>query len=145
PLPPSSTLLSFLTLITHKPPTAEPFLKTLLIHSFPKSNSKAATMKRVLASGLTLLATAAAQQVGTEQAETHPSLNWSDCSSGSCQEVSASVVIDANWRWVHELDGYENCYDGNEWTDKCSSAEDCATNCAVEGADYQATYGITTS
>lgn len=102
-------------------------------------------MKRVLASGLTLLATAAAQQVGTEQPETHPALNWQDCSSGSCQEVSASVVIDANWRWVHELDGYENCYDGNVWTDKCSSAEDCATNCAVEGADYQATYGITSS
>lgn len=102
-------------------------------------------MKRVLASGLTLLATAAAQQVGTEEAETHPALTWSDCSSGSCEEVSASVVIDANWRWVHELDGYENCYEGNDWTDKCSSAEDCATNCALEGADYEGTYGISTS
>ena len=102
-------------------------------------------MKRVLASSLALLATATAQQVGSEQAETHPSLSWNDCSSGSCQEVDAAVVIDANWRWVHELDGYENCYDGNQWTDKCSSAEDCATNCAVEGADYGTTYGISTS
>lgn len=38
-----------------------------------------------------------------------------------------------------------NCYDGNKWTSACSSNEDCAQNCALEGADYSGTYGITTS
>ena len=42
------------------------------------------------------------------------------------------------------VDGSENCYDGNEWTSVCSSNKDCAENCAVEGADYEGTYGATT-
>ena len=41
--------------------------------------------------------------------------------------------------------GSENCYDGNEWTDQCSSNADCAENCAIEGADYEGTYGASTS
>jgi cellulose 1,4-beta-cellobiosidase len=41
--------------------------------------------------------------------------------------------------------GYENCYDGNEWTSVCSSNTDCAENCALEGATYGTTYGATTS
>ncbi|SPO05179.1 probable cellulose 1,4-beta-cellobiosidase [Cephalotrichum gorgonifer] len=102
-------------------------------------------MQRIIASGLAMLATAMAQQVGTEQTETHPKITWKNCSTGSCTDVNAEIVIDANWRWVHEIDGYENCYDGNVWTDKCSSADDCAKNCAVEGADYSKTYGISTS
>ncbi|KEZ42896.1 Exoglucanase 1 [Scedosporium apiospermum] len=103
-------------------------------------------MKRVLASGLALLTTALAQQVGTEQSESHPKLTWQKCTApGSCSNVNGEVVIDANWRWVHGVDGYENCYDGNTWTDLCSNADDCAKNCAVEGADYSGTYGITTS
>lgn len=43
------------------------------------------------------------------------------------------------------VDGYENCYDGNEWTDVCSGADDCTSNCALEGATYADTYGATTS
>lgn len=60
---------------------------------------------------------AAAQQVGKEQTETHPKMSWSRCSGsgGSCSKVSGEVVIDANWRWLHNTDGYDNCYDGNEW------------------------------
>ena len=50
---------------------------------------------------LSLLAAVKAQQVGTDTAENHPSLTWSDCTSGSCTSVNAEVVIDANWRWVH--------------------------------------------
>lgn len=34
---------------------------------------------------------------------------------------------------------------GNEWTDVCSTETDCATDCALEGADYSGTYGVTTS
>lgn len=40
--------------------------------------------------------------------------------------------------------GSDNCYDGNEWTSACSGNEDCAENCAVEGAEYETTYGATT-
>lgn len=41
--------------------------------------------------------------------------------------------------------GYRNCYEGNSWTGLCSGADDCAKNCAVEGADYGNTYGVSTS
>jgi cellulose 1,4-beta-cellobiosidase len=103
-------------------------------------------MHRFLLGSLALLSLAAAQQVGKEQSETHPKMTWQKCSgTGSCSRVNGEVVIDSNWRWVHEVGGYENCYDGNTWTDVCSSADDCAKNCAVEGADYQKTYGVSTS
>lgn len=38
----------------------------------------------------------------------------------------------------------QNCYDGNKWTSNCSGEADC-TKCALEGADYSNTYGVTTS
>ncbi|KAJ5097863.1 hypothetical protein N7532_004864 [Penicillium argentinense] len=88
-----------------------------------------------------------AQQVGTYQTETHPSLTWSKCTSGgSCTSTTGSVVIDANWRWVHETNGYTNCYTGNEWdTSICTDDVSCASACAVDGASYASTYGVTTS
>lgn len=99
-----------------------------------------------LAAALTLFAAGAyAQQAGTLQTETHPKFTWQNCASGSCTNKNAEVVIDANWRWLHDVNGSTNCYDGNEWTDVCSSAEDCATLCALDGADYSGTYGASTS
>ncbi|KAI5862514.1 glycoside hydrolase family 7 protein [Durotheca rogersii] len=99
-----------------------------------------------LAVSAALLGLASAQQVGKQQTETHPKLSWKRCSSGgSCSTVSAEVTIDSNWRWLHSTEGTENCYDGNQWTSKCSSATDCATKCAIEGADYSKTYGASTS
>jgi cellulose 1,4-beta-cellobiosidase len=93
-----------------------------------------------------LVALASAQAVGKEQTETHPKMTWKKCTGkGSCTTVNGEVVIDANWRWLHTTSGYDNCYDGNAWTDKCSSATDCASKCAVEGADYSKTYGASTS
>lgn len=88
-----------------------------------------------------------AQKVGTQKAETHPSMTWQTCnSSGTCTTNKGQVVIDANWRWVHTVDGYTNCYTGNAWDTKiCPDDETCASNCAVDGADYQATYGVSTS
>ncbi|KAJ5560552.1 hypothetical protein N7513_002951 [Penicillium frequentans] len=93
------------------------------------------------------LTAARAQQVGTSTAEVHPSLTWSKCTSGgSCTSQSGSVVIDANWRWIHNVGGYTNCYTGNEWdTTLCPDDVTCATNCALEGATYESTYGVTTS
>lgn len=58
---------------------------------------------------------------------------------------TARQGIDANKIMLPQVGGYENCYDGNEWTDVCSSNTDCAENCAVEGSDYETTYGISTS
>ncbi|KAF2136299.1 glycoside hydrolase family 7 protein [Aplosporella prunicola CBS 121167] len=91
-------------------------------------------------------AMAAGQQVGTQKAEVHPSMSWQQCTSSGCTTKNGKVVIDSNWRWVHTVDGYTNCYTGNKWDESiCSTNEDCATKCALDGADYQATYGATAS
>ncbi|CAG8694112.1 4860_t:CDS:2, partial [Acaulospora colombiana] len=52
---------------------------------------------------------------------------------------------------LHDLvskycDGYTNCYTGNTWDSSlCPDNATCAKNCALDGADYSGTYGITTS
>lgn len=94
-----------------------------------------------------LVAAASAQESCSLTAETHPSLSWSQCTAdGSCTQVSGSVTIDANWRWLHQLDSAENCYTGSEWNSTyCSTGADCASKCCLDGAEYQATYGVTTS
>lgn len=98
-----------------------------------------------------LLATAvAAQQIGTLTAETHPKLTWAKCTgtgtTATCTNQSASIVLDSNWRWLHTTSGSTNCYDGNSWdTTLCPDGKTCATNCALDGADYSGTYGITTT
>ncbi|CEG40366.1 RxLR-like protein [Plasmopara halstedii] len=88
-----------------------------------------------------------AQQPGTYTPEAHPSLLSKQCSKyGGCVTESTSIVLDANWRWLHQVGDYKNCYTGNQWdTSLCSTPELCAKNCALEGADYPGTYGITTS
>jgi hypothetical protein len=44
-----------------------------------------------------------------------------------------------------QVDGV-NCYTGNEWdATLCPDGETCAAQCALEGADYANTYGITTA
>ncbi|KAJ5748677.1 uncharacterized protein N7511_010373 [Penicillium nucicola] len=93
-----------------------------------------------------LVAAVRAQQAGTLTTETHPSLTWQKCTAaGSCTQQSGSVVIDANWRWTHSVDGSTNCYTGNEFdATLCPDDATCATNCAVDGADYEGTYGATT-
>ncbi|CAK7200773.1 Exoglucanase 1 [Sporothrix eucalyptigena] len=95
----------------------------------------------------TFLALVAGQQVGTQTTETHPKMTWQKCSgAGSCTTVNGEVTIDANWRWLHDKGGYTNCYTGNAWnTTVCKDAKSCAANCALDGADYKATYGASTS
>ncbi|KAL2868917.1 glycoside hydrolase family 7 protein [Aspergillus lucknowensis] len=93
-----------------------------------------------------LLSAAHAQKVGTQQEETHPSLTWQTCTSSGCTTEQGEVVIDANWRWLHTVEGYTNCYTGNEWdTSICTDNAVCAEECALDGASYSSTYGITTS
>ncbi|KAH6909062.1 cellobiohydrolase I-I [Coprinopsis sp. MPI-PUGE-AT-0042] len=96
---------------------------------------------------LCFLAIAHAQQVGREVAENHPRLPWKKCTSSGCTTQSnGQVVLDANWRWLHVTDGFTNCYTGNSWnTTVCTNGATCAQKCALEGANYQQTYGITTS
>ncbi|KAK7028777.1 glucanase [Favolaschia claudopus] len=105
-------------------------------------------------SGLLVLAAllpfAVGQLVGTNQAENHPTMTWQKCTGtggNSCTTQSASVVIDANWRWLHQgASGFTNCYTGNTWdTSICPDGKTCAANCALDGADYSGTYGISTS
>ncbi|RDW75272.1 glucanase-4 [Coleophoma cylindrospora] len=87
-----------------------------------------------------------AQQAGTQTTETHPALTVSQCTASGCTTSAQSIVIDANWRWLHTTTGYTNCYTGNEWdTSICTDGTTCAANCALDGADYEGTYGITTS
>lgn len=87
------------------------------------------------------------QQVGTLTAETHPQISVQHCASGgSCQTENRSVTLDSNWRWVHSTSGSNNCYTGNTWdASLCPDPATCAKNCALDGADYAGTYGITTS
>jgi cellulose 1,4-beta-cellobiosidase len=76
-------------------------------------------------------------------------MSWQTCTGTggtSCTTKSASITLDANWRWLHVTSGYTNCYDGNAWNaTSCPDGATCAKNCAVDGADYSGTYGISTS
>jgi len=96
-----------------------------------------------------LLAACSAQQVGTQKANSEPALGLSKCTtSGGCQKESKSITIDANWRWLHDKNGYNNCYTGASWDPKeCPDADTCASKCALDGvggSDWKDTYGITT-
>lgn len=94
-----------------------------------------------------LVAAAKAQQACTVTTETKPSLSWSTCTApGSCTSTTGSVVVDSNWRWVHTVSGYTNCYTGNTWdTSICTDDATCASACCLDGADYSSTYGISSS
>ena len=96
---------------------------------------------------LSYLAVVFGQQAGTNTAENHPKLNSQQCTkSGGCKTLNTAVVLDSNWRWLHSTSGYTNCYTGNAWdASLCPDPTTCAQNCAVDGADYTGTYGITAS
>ncbi|KAJ7095910.1 cellulase [Mycena belliarum] len=96
---------------------------------------------------LCLLAVAYGQQIGTQMAENHPALKTQTCNaSGVCTTLNTSIVLDSNWRWTHQTSSTTNCYTGNTWNAAlCPDPTTCAANCAVDGADYAGTYGITTS
>ncbi|OWZ10268.1 Glycosyl hydrolase, partial [Phytophthora megakarya] len=88
--------------------------------------------------------TSFAQQAGSNTAESHPSLTTQSCTSSGCTDEDTSIVLDANWRWLYKTGTSTNCYTGNEWdADICSDPETCASSCALDGADYTGTYGIT--
>jgi cellulose 1,4-beta-cellobiosidase len=103
-------------------------------------------MLRAASLAIALAAATRAQQIGTNTAEVHPGLTSQTCTSSGCTTANTKIVLDANWRWLHSTTGYTNCYTGNKFdTTLCPDATTCATNCAVDGADYSGTYGISTS
>ncbi|KAE9037721.1 putative 1,4-beta-D-glucan cellobiohydrolase B [Phytophthora rubi] len=88
--------------------------------------------------------TSDAQLVGSNTAETHPPLTTQACTSSGCTDEDTSIVLDANWRWLYKEGTSTNCYTGNEWDETiCSDPKTCASSCALDGADYTGTYGIT--
>ena len=38
--------------------------------------------------------------------------------------IQSAVVIDSNWRWIHNKDGYTNCYDSTSCLLYTSDAAD---------------------
>jgi len=87
-----------------------------------------------------------AQQAGSLTTETQPALSMSRCTTAGCTKESHSVTLDANWRWLHSTSGSTNCYTGNTWdATLCPDPTTCASNCALDGADYSGTYGITST
>jgi cellulose 1,4-beta-cellobiosidase len=83
-----------------------------------------------------------AQVPGPLTPEVHPSLTSYKCTKdGGCKEAKTSVVLDANYRWLHNVDGYTNCVTSGFNSEFCPDVETCAKNCALEGVDY-ASYGI---
>jgi cellulose 1,4-beta-cellobiosidase len=87
------------------------------------------------------------QQKGTFTTEVAPSLTIQQCTvAGSCVNQAVSLTLDASWRWVHAIGSSESCFVGNAWNAVlCPDPITCATNCALDGADYAGTYGIATS
>lgn len=93
-----------------------------------------------------LFAVANAQRIGTYQPEIHPRFPITSCPPGGapCTTLNTSLVMDAEWRWIHADNTYTNCYSDGTWnTTACPDGATCAENCALDGASYQASYGVT--
>merc|ERR1719410_2642517 len=89
----------------------------------------------------------ASQQAGTEKENYNLPLPIQRCTASGCVEEATSVTMDANWRWIHETDGYANCFTDGHWsaTTCGGSGAECASKCAIEGlteSDWSETYGI---
>jgi cellulose 1,4-beta-cellobiosidase len=90
-------------------------------------------------------ATALAQVPGEYTPEVHPNLSSQVCRRfGGCHTVNTSVVLDSNYRWLHNVGGYNACKPSNFDPVYCPNITACAQNCALEGAYYAST-GIITS
>jgi len=48
-----------------------------------------------------------AQQAGHVKTEFHAPFSLGECNkSNGCQKNTKKVVMDANWRWTHTVEGY---------------------------------------
>jgi cellulose 1,4-beta-cellobiosidase len=101
--------------------------------------SKGSLLPFLLASG------ALAQQVGKLTPEVHPLLPTKECTvKDGCVAKNTSVVIDADYRWIHTVEGQTNCKTTGLDPKLCPDAAACAKNCALEGVNY-ANSGISTN
>jgi cellulose 1,4-beta-cellobiosidase len=106
---------------------------------------------RLLSACCFLLASVAwlgrAQNVGTQKQEYHLPMQLQVCSgAGQCQVENNGITLDSNWRWTHNINGYTNCYTGNQWDKSlCPDPATCTRNCALDGvpqSDWASPYGI---
>jgi cellulose 1,4-beta-cellobiosidase len=93
-----------------------------------------------------LFAVAFSLGIGRQIPELHPKLHWQTCiSKGSCSRVSGEVVLDSNWRSVHDAHG-QDCYDREVWNwTICPTTAACTENCFIEGTEYEHTNGVTSN
>lgn len=89
------------------------------------------------------------QNTGNQKQEEHLPMNIQKCVSlGNCQTETSSITLDSNWRWVHNIGGYQNCYNGNSWDSSlCPNPDSCTSNCCIEGVDkndWTSPYGVQT-
>lgn len=89
--------------------------------------------------GASLVSVAWAQQVGHLSQEYHIAMAVEACTTqGGCVREEAEVVMDMQWRWLHNKDAYNNCLPGEFWDESlCPDPQSCSQNCAVEGVDEQ--------
>ena len=97
-----------------------------------------------------LLSVAIAQNIGYNKQEYHLPLTVHECqASGSCSSQNAKVTLDSNWRWLHNNNGYQNCYTGNTWdTTICPDVQTCIDKCVIEGVttdDWNSPYGVSST
>ncbi|KAJ7615849.1 glycoside hydrolase [Roridomyces roridus] len=94
---------------------------------------------------LLLASVAAAQQIGTFTPEVHPQITYKTCQKyAGCETRRGSITLDANYRWLHTASG-QTCNPGGFNRTLCPDAETCGETCALDGADYAGTYGVTTN
>jgi len=66
--------------------------------------------------------------------------------ANGCTKEAAAITLDANWRWLHNVGGYQNCYEDTDWNPTfCPDPATCAQRCALEGVtaqQYESSYGI---
>jgi cellulose 1,4-beta-cellobiosidase len=85
-----------------------------------------------------------AQQPGTQKQNFLPGLTTVE----NGQTLNSKIVLDANWRWIHQTGTYTNCFDSGWNTQFCPDPFSCARNCQLEGveqAEYLGTYGVSTT
>ncbi|KAL6813614.1 carbohydrate-binding module family 1 protein [Trichoderma camerunense] len=87
----------------------------------------------------------AGQQPGTSTPEVHPKLTTYKCTtSGGCVAQDTSVVLDWNYRWMHDKNFNSCTVNGGVNTTLCPDEATCGANCFIEGVDYAAS-GVTVS
>ena len=75
---------------------------------------------------------AAGQQAGDAKKEVHLPMPIQHCTKAlGCKFEDATVVLDSNWRWTHELGCTNsskcNCFLGNQWVNAtCQGVDDCS-------------------